>query len=572
MESLWTFFIGGKFYNISRDEGETRIKFDVRVNFILNALSKMHILELVKFSKMYSNMVMLGIQPTTNQKDKIKWLLGIEERPIEDSYEEDEVAFDDSKLALQMETIISADVNQIVMASGATITPLGETSFIEIPGNKMQELSGQVVNEVILSRSSDDGKTQGVVLEVLVENDGDAEIIELKTCADPACDEPAPVLVTNPELNIGVIVNPILIEIVDTPSENDEVFGDTSARNAFLIPDMKCYNFNAGDDPEETMETCVMERFSKQPDLAMKLRSTKERNLIFKPSVDDPNLHYWSEENRYGRILMKVRGMLKPIKNTDSGASLDNLRNVVIRFFEIPIDDETMTAYRKQILTTVDMLDGKVTDFSPSILMNIFKVYDMEMFESNFEHLMNNGNLKIIFKWTEEDVPCGLDVQDDGIFTLEPSKKVFENLPQDDSKHNIFGVVCTSAADCLLVFVESFIATILYETLKLDDTLESVSENIFGHISTDLKFAVTKPKVETATVSVRDRLLKLQVADPQADIIITINGLGRVIVISARSSDTVLVKAIPGNGNVEVTSEQRSQSYTNVTHIQDVIV
>jgi len=571
MESPWTFFIGGKFYNITRDEGEIRTKFDMRVNFILNGLQKMPISELYKYSKMYVNMVLLGSQPSSEQKDKILWLLGVEKQKPEESIEVDEVAFEDVKLALTSETILTGDAGEIVTTSGVSITPLGEAAFIHIPGNDTESLVGQVVHNVVLDQSSDDGQTAGVVLQVAVEKDDSIEVIELKTCADSKCDEPAPVLVTSSEMDIGVIVNPITIEVV-TSDENDEVFGDPSAKNAFLMPDMKCYNAKAGDDPEETMEECTMERFKKQHELAMKLRSTKTRNLVFKPIEDDPSLQYWADENRYGRILMTVRAALKPAKNKNEGGSVENLKEVVQRFFEMPTDTETMEAYRAQVLTTVEMSDGAITDFTPAKLMDILTAYDMEMFESNLEAFLKAGTLSIIFKWTDEDTPCGLDVQDGGIFTLEPSKKVFEKLPRDNSKHTIFGVTCTTPAHALLVFVESFIATIVYETCKLEDSLEDVADNIFGHSDTEVKFASPKPAPGVSTMSMRERLQKLQNADLQADIIITIKDIGRVILASARGTEKMTIKSIPGEGNVEITAETRSQPYENVTHIQDVPV
>jgi hypothetical protein len=576
MESSWTFFIGGKFYNITRDEGEGRVRFDMRVNFILNALNKMHISELHKYSKLYANMTLLGVQPFGDQKDKIKWLLGIEKKKPVSNFESDSVAFEDSKNALLHEIIASADSSKIVMESGATFSPLGETSFIDVPGNNIEELIGQRVQEVELKQSSDDGKTTGVVMEVhVVTDDEELEVVELKSCEDRLCAEPSPILVTNDEVGVSVVVNPITIEVVNEndegTTENDEVFGDPTNRNAFLIPDMKCYNFNTGDDPEEAMETCVRKKFEKQYDLRMKLRSTKERNLVFKPVEDDPNLHYWVEENRYGRILMKVRESLKPMKKSEV-TTIEDLKQTVRQFFDLPIDIETIVVHRKQILSTAHLNDGII--YTPDALMDIFKAYDMEMFDGKIEGLMNSKTLSIVFKWTEEDLPCGLDVQDPNIFTLEPSKKVFSGLPRDSSKHVIFGVTCNTPEFCLLIFMESFIATVLHDTCELAESLEEVAKKIFGHTNTtEVQFASKKDTVpEVPKMSIRDRLLKTQNADPSADIIITIKDIGRVILGSARNGETVLIRAMDGEDNVKITSEQARQPYDNVTHIQDVAI
>lgn len=570
METSWTFFIGGKFTNIDRLEGETKKRFSMRVSFILNALHKLSLFELLKYSQLYADLVLFGVQPSSDHKDKIKWLLGIEKQKPQETVEVNEVAFEDVNTAMTGDNIENVNLSFIKTENGTTFSPIGDDAFIHIPENDKEAVLDQPVTNVVLKPSSEEGKSAGVVLQIAVEGEDGMEIVELKTCADPKCDEPAPVLVTRSDLGLNVVVNPIIIE-APTYNEDEEIFGDPTAKNAFMIPDMQCYNLNAGEEPEEAMKACVLKRFASNYVLKMKLRSTRDRILRFMPTVEDPNLDYWVTDNRYGQILMEVRKDLAPGKPGQK-YTIQNLKDIVEKFADLPVDSETMTMYRNNVLNTAEMKNGQIVDYSERILLDIFKAYDVEMFEGVMSDLINSKTFAVVFKWTEDDTPCGLDIGDENVFTLEPSRKVFQGLPKDDVKHKIFGNTCETPASCLLIFMESFIATVVFEVCKCEDSMEILAQNIFNHNGTEVKFADVKDTSKNSAESIQQKLKAAQVESPLEDIAITVKDIGKVLLMNARRKEGVTIATFPGEGNPQVRDDQRSQPYENVTHIRDVLI
>lgn len=572
METSWCFFTGGKLYNIDMTEGETKARYGMRVGLILSSIQKMPLSELIKLSHMYADLAFLGVQPSSENKTKIYWLLGIEKKKPEKSPEEDEVALEDAKAVLTSETIQSVDSAQVVTETKATFTPLGEEAFIHIPGNDKEEILNQTIHDVVLKQSSEDGQTAGPVIQVAVETVDGIEIVELKSCADPKCDEPAPVMVNHPEVGISVIIDPIE---VSAPSHNEEaeIFGDPTAKNAFLMPDMECYNLNAGDDPDETMRECVLKRFRTNHVLRMKLRGTRNRPLIYNPTEKNDDLTYWATSNRYGEILMSVRSTLAPQKDKKFSTAIE-LKEVTQKYIDLPMSQEVLDAYRINVMNSAGIKNGVIPEYTPEFLMDIFKAYDMEMFDGHLEGMINADGLHIIFKWTEDDVPCGLDVGDNNTFHLEPSRKIFASIPAD-LEHKVFGVNCNSSGMCLLIFVESFIATIAHELSEVDETFEQVAQDIFIHTSTEVKFAskpVEKPEVPNVMTAetVQKMLRDAQKVDEQADVFVTIKDIGRVIMVSARRQTALKVKSTGKEGDPVLTQEQQDQPYMSVTHIGDI--
>jgi hypothetical protein len=234
---------------------------------------------------------------------------------------------------------------------------------------------------------------------------------------------------------------------------------------------------------------------------------------------------------------------------------------------------DVIDAYRGNVLNSVGIRDGSIPEYTPDFLMNILKAYDMEMFENHLEGLINASELQVVFKWTEDNVPCGLDVGDDHTFNLEPSRKIFANLPIGP-KHRVFGIECDSPGMCLLVFVESFIATIAHELSEVEKSFEQVARDIFMHTNTDVKFGtLPTPKTETPSVLteeiIQQKLRAAQKVDEQADVIVTIRDLGRVIMVSARRQKLLKVKSTGKEGDPVLTVEQQDQPYMHVTHIGD---
>lgn len=571
METFWTFFVDGEFINIPKEEGERKVKYDIRVKFVLDNKTKADHDTLIRLSKIYANKVMFGVRPSEEMLSKLEAILGLKPKPNEsDKVVEQEIAFEDAKVALEEDMISRIEDVGLETLGETKVIPIGDEAFISVDGNMKKEMEFAVIEAVSISPSSDQGQTAGLTMTVSAPEI--EEGMQVKTCIDSTCAEPAPVLVTNPTIGIEVIVKPV--SVADLLAHQDEAatvekFGNPESRNSFLMPED---SWKDEEQTDEKMEELLTSRFEND-ELKMKLRSTRDKILIFEPSEENEFNQFWSKDNRYGILLMKVRESLKPKKPMPE--DLKTPSGVCEEFLSVPNDEETIAEHRKKVLEKVDL--NSEIDYTPSKLNEIIAAYDEEMFSFTMKKYQEHGGIKLILNWVDSDAPGNLDVSGEGkIFTLELSKPIFSNLGGNrKGKHVIFGIQCSTPVDCMLIFIESFIATVLHELCKPEVSVSELASAAFGHSDGEVKFAPVAMTSETRIETIQKKLREIlnQRAKEDKDTFVTIEGLGRAVLINARGSDGVLIRATPGapaDGNPAIKEEERRQPYLKVTYVDDI--
>lgn len=578
-----TFFIRGGFINIPLERGENNVRYSTRVKFILENLERTSLEKLISFSKIYANMVLLGMKYPKEKLSELDTLTGkklktepqvfIEEQKIEEA-EERLMDVQDVEELLQGAVVSEVNNERIVTDDGITIVPLGTEAFLHVEGNQKEEVESSFVNSVELKASSEVGETAGLVINF--DHPQEVANIEVKSCADPKCEEPAPVLVNSPTTGLNVVIKPLDIEsLLKTQQGTNgvEKFGDSEARNSFLLPDFDCYREKEGDqnlsedEKIKVMTECVELKFQDETS-KNKLRSTKDRELLYSPSEENNMTVFWSENNRYGKILMAVRESFKVKKNEDARP-----QEVCEDFFSMPTDAIKMNSIRKNILDKVGSSDGNIPNFKDTYLVDILNAYDEVMLRGELSKALKSG-FKFILSWVESDVTGNLDISGDGkIFSLELSRPIFVSLAgKRVGNHEVFGVSCSSQAECVMIYVESFISTVLHELCHPEESVEELASAAFGHHGGDVKFSPLETSPEVRGDQIRNKLLEIQKKKGlEADTLITIEGLGVVMLINARNREKgVMIKTAPGEGNPTISEEQRHQPFTSVTHVDGV--
>jgi hypothetical protein len=655
MEIDLTFFVKGKFVNITREEGEIKSHFDLRVDFITSRVGKYDDKLLTTYSKVYADKMIYGVTYQRQIEDKLDELRGIvrgsnaedfedfgegvEEEKRDDEIERQEEEIEEVREILEQGPVVmEADTSSLKFDENILVTPIGDAAFLDIEGNRQSEMIFQTVESVEMAPSSEEGKTEGLVL--FVNSDSD-ETIQVKSCSDSTCSEPSPVLVSDPLSESVVIIEPRPVSEVEggvegmAEDENQggvedvtedaeveetkkspkvktrivgeeedvakEVFGDPEARNAFLLPDVDCYTSNVKSDNTEhreaVMETCIRERFASDT-MSIKLKSTKGKKLVYEPDdeVTEPWRSFWKE--RYPRLLTKVRDELlsgaafsseasskeatgediESVTKSPKGGVVEGQKDETMKEAEGGVvegqKDETIVTEKeekREAMTIADIckkesfdmqrlekvrreaiVDGDVKfDSNPKA---IFDVYDRDYFGGAF----GSSDLRFEVNWIESNVAGDLIISEDSkSFTLNLSKMIFATAVGG----TIFGVECTTAMQCVRTYVESFMATTLYEVCQPQEGPEDFVRKLFGHTSTEVSFR-NRP-LRPSNSALRDRLLKMK-EDPETVVHVTVEGLGVKELISARSKDTITL------GDVD--DADRLQPYEKITHVEGVPV
>jgi len=235
-----------------------------------------------------------------------------------------------------------------------------------------------------------------------------------------------------------------------------------------------------------------------------------------------------------------------------------NLSDVCNEFITERISYAKLTDLRAEILKIANVGSGKIETFDDNII-NMFDSYDILMFKGKIKNAIQSGMMNVNIGWSESENPGDLDVSEDNkIFTLELSRKIFGNLT--DGAHTVFGVLCATPMQCIQIYIESFIATILYETCGVGQDPEKLADILFFHSSGGVNFA--PPSENDVEEKIRERLLDLS-KDFSKDVKVTIKGIGEFTLSSARNLEKLTLRDTPEGID-------RFQSYLNVSHINGI--
>ena len=597
METNLVYLVKGELVSIPKEVGERSVRYFMRVKFITERLLDIYEYDkLIEYSCVLADSSLFGVDYPKRITDQLKRMLIF--KPLE--VELSQVAEDILNGELYEEPIglgvRGINLNNILLSDKASLVAtdhfkvdtnassgLELEKFEEIAHTgDLKELVDPIIEKVEYQLPQGDSQQAGIALTII---DAVGTELVVQACGDQVCQNGGDVIFSNPAVEEAVVIQAVPVDVLnDTQEVKQDIFQSVSDRNGFMMPEyaniLKCYAralnpevdeqsdvtqlklvVEGLDQDEDKMRACILETFTNDESMQNKLRATRHKELVYAPTSESNWDIYWSDENRYGKLLMQVRSELtKPKTKT--------LQEVVNEYIANPIDIDRMTELHEQI----DAELGQSDLFSDVLFTELLKLYSSKM----FDNVLTLEDVKYEIKWSDVlQAPGSLDIAD--VISMELSRPIFQSL--EDREYLVFGVPCKTKLQCIQVFIESFIAGVLFETLEMPDnvTCESLAESLFTHSDGEVSFAKSsEPEMVPAcelpvrvaeapkktSIEVRNEILgmlnetqKVRVTIPE----------GEFDVSSARSLTEVML-VIP-DGSIP-----RKQAYEKITHINGNLI
>uniref|UniRef100_A0A6C0CGM0 Uncharacterized protein n=1 Tax=viral metagenome TaxID=1070528 RepID=A0A6C0CGM0_9ZZZZ len=480
MEEHYAFFHRGNLLALVRESGERKVRYSMRINFIMERVGKYDLRLLEEYSRVYADMVLFGLEYPERVTSILGRMINLNkaEKEVEDQEDNLMILSDNltgSIITEQTDSSIKFDIRP--EAGDEARDPDIELSMeiAEVKGAFFRaepnaNLVGGIVESVAFEASSPKGERSGIVLTVKA---GD-ETVRLQTCSDAVCTEPA--------------------DIVATISPEDE----------------KVFIQAAADESTSAEEKGTLAIEEPSPDLEQEYGVPK----IASPRGDarDPTKAIIIEE--------------------DVDVAIDQPAPIC-KF----IDRELPQPSRDIIMHRFNgyLMRGSLIEFKDSILSDLFEAYNVGIFGGELSKAIREDRLKIEMKWTEDSSAPLAAADISGILcTLTLSKAILSKMGGTrKGKHEIFGMPCTTQFEVIMILVESFCTLVATELCEMGDRYAEYARKIFGHEGSDQKIAPPDGEV-------RLRIMELK-KDPTAVVKVTLNDNKEYEVAGARSLTEVLL-------------------------------
>lgn len=618
MEVNLLYLVKGELVSIPKEAGERTIRYFLRVKFITERLVDQYDYDtLLEYSCVLADSVLFGVDYPKHVTSQLKRMLNYEPLKVElDSIAEailngelyeDPIGLSVKQVNLsnillsEKASLIATDHFKVDTSASSGLEP---EQFEEIAHTgDLKELIDPIVEKVEYTMPEGDSQKAGISVTIL---DAAGTELVVQACGDQVCQNGGDVIFDNPSTGETTLIPAVpieeLIRVASATSSpqvvQQDVFKSVSDRNGFMMPDysniLKCYAKALKPDIDDSLDasqlkaviegleqdeiklrSCILKSFTEDEAIGNKLKATRDKELIYAPQSESNWDIYWSDENRYGKLLMSVRtelvgGSASNISTADDNPSSParSLREVVEDYIQTPTDVDRMS----EIHTEIDEEFGQMDLFSDTIFTTLLNAYNTKMFSNT----LTLEDVRYEIKWSDlTDIPAALNI--DEVITMELSRSVFEKI--DVSKEQlVFGVPCKTRLQCVQVFVESFIAGVLFEILKLPETVtcESLAESVFTHSDAEVSFAKQNvveiaPACEVPQIVQASKKSALEIRN---EILAMLNDGKKVTVkipegefdVSSARSLTEIMLVVP-EGNIP-----RKQPYDKITHVNSTPV
>jgi hypothetical protein len=209
-----------------------------------------------------------------------------------------------------------------------------------------------------------------------------------------------------------------------------------------------------------------------------------------------------------------------------------------------------------------NVMQGHLVRYLELNFRKVVEYYDSRVFHNHLAAMIASKRLVYDIQWSDLiESPAVLNVTEEGTlvqFELRLSSKVFLALKGTRKQpHVVFGVPCKTQIECILIYVESFVSSMMYEMCENQKETESdFSKVFFGHTNSDAAF---QPAEQDMRLRLQD-LLKSGVKP-----IARVKDLeGEYEIVGARNTATFTFKEDAKLG------ENRYHAYSSITHLNGV--
>lgn len=252
MNNQYVFIIDGQALIIEKDENEQRLRFSMRVQFIISRFQIYEADMLRDFSHIYADKILLGLTyPHANEilLTEMIHMGDVSDSAIEDDYDEIANEVEQKSIEESTPTLLQFD-------DGSRLTPYGrEGHFARESGGAMEDLVGDIdeegglgeITSILFKKPDVNSTNSGVVFEIDggLEEGGD----EIKVCEDDLCQEGSGAQLIIPrqksDMDDPVAPHPEILKIKPRKSESSDSFDSGPGSIKFGDPEDEDYGFLA---------------------------------------------------------------------------------------------------------------------------------------------------------------------------------------------------------------------------------------------------------------------------------------------------------------------------------------
>jgi len=559
MEESYAFFHQGNLLTITRESGERKVRYSMRVKFISERVNKYDLHMLEEYSRVYADMVLFGAE----YPDRVTDVLG---SMINLSKAEEELPDQNEDLAnvlnnLPYATIESHDSTSIKFDSGQRIE-IAEIESGYFHSDPNIDLVGSVVTEVAFEKSSETGEKMGITMTL----DSGGDPVSVKSCSETICIEPADVVVTILPDEGGVFIKASPEEFVmpnppespeEAPESPQEEYGVPTLTQIVSprispggpqSPRLVIIEDDSDAQPPVTQENLPEIKPVESQDVQPPV--TQENLPEIKP-VEGQEVHPDAQPPVTQENLPEATPIEQQISQPSSNAC---------KFLGRDLPQPSRHLIMSRFDT--DLMRGALIEFNENILRGLFDAYDVGVFGGELGKAIREGKLQIEMKWGEDkdgepSVLSSADISGN-LFTLVLSKTILSKMVGNrKGKHEIFGMPCATQFEVIMILVESFCVIVAIELCEMGDRYVEHARKLFGHEGSEQKIAPPDGELRLRL----QELLRLRELKPEAErtpIMVTLNDGKQYEVAGARGLTEVLLN----DGK-----DKKRVSYNDVTHI-----
>lgn len=523
MEERYAFFHRGHLLTIPREASERKVRYSLRIGFIVQRVGKYDLHMLEEYSRMYADMVLFGMKYPPRVQNILGNMLGMSQ-PVEELVDQADI-MELAQDVMPGQTVVSATNQAIVFEEGASVKIAEpEDAYLQIEPNV--PLEGAILTEVVFEPSVEDGERANIVLNL----DAEGETVRVQTCGDDVCSVPADVVVSVDKLSEHDVLKTMPVE--DIPARQE--FGIDVMQTATTASLPASPRAEIVEPVAEAPQEVVAEPAIEVPqEVAPSVEIVEPPEKATSPPISPP-----PERPQSPRLI---------IIEEDSNAPVDT---VVCKFLERDLPKPSRELIKLRFES--DLMRGALIEFKESILYGLFEAYDVGVFGGELGKATREGKLKVEMKWTEDPTAplAGADIS--GILcTLTLSKPMLVKMASKcKEKHEIFGMSCETQIDVIMTLVESFCTLVAAELCEMGERYAEFAKKLFGHEGSE-------QKISPPADDIRQRIQDLK-KDANTVVKVTLKDGKEYTVAGARGLTEVLLN----DGE-----EKKRVPYGEVTHL-----
>tara|TARA_R110001632_G_scaffold198590_3_gene320906 strand:+ start:60 stop:2072 length:2013 start_codon:yes stop_codon:yes gene_type:complete len=326
----------GNIFTLKKEEGESNIRHSIRVKFIQSKLNDFDYNLLEKYSSVYADSVLHGIEFPERVQKQLQILLGIEpNQDIEDSAEDEKLI--DARINIEETYVTDASVTSIETDNDIKISVLGKESFLKTDGTidiEDEPLIANFNHDVFSIKEGDESKGVSITVE-----HASGEDVTIEACGNVECSVGADVLISSLDKNgdglTGIIRKKSVEDLTKEFSssfDNENVKDDENSEEKEEVKTGQKFENNQDDNLGSLSNDIPLEPSEESEEISIPEKNTENNEPITGSESFSTPVSKETEEKTTDEIAKEQKKLANPktiiIEESDESSLEDEHENV----------------------------------------------------------------------------------------------------------------------------------------------------------------------------------------------------------------------------------------------------